>query len=158
MEFGKPKKLLCEMGIQTRAKFLAVDILGFTHSRKPLMLTYGGETHSISKWASMYGLKVWTLRKRVINGWKGDELFQPAKKSRTRQQVLEEKIAVKAEKLRRKEHKFKVDLAIIKVLRMRESRNSKIDNILDYQESIHYAIARVLEMRKSRANRMRLAA
>src|SRR5688500_13080702 len=118
--------------------------------RKPLLLKYKGQVRPVLEWAAMYGINPWTLKQRIKYDWPEDELFTPARNVRTSEQKAQDNITLNIAKLRKVQeeipHKNKVNTAIVKVLKMRESRSLRADVYVDYQESIHYAIARVLEM------------
>lgn len=150
IEFGKPKKLLCETKADYRLR---------PRGRKPVMFTYKGETRSVIEWAGIHNLGVCALKKRIKLNWSEDRLFSSRQKHRTPEQIAQDEHNVKVAKLRKQQeiidHHHAVNMAILKVLDMRKRRLRLIEINLDHIESIHCAIDAVLEMRASRAKRMR---
>lgn len=45
------------------------------NKRNNIVITYHGETHIISEWARIYGIKSGTIRKRYHAGYRGEQLF-----------------------------------------------------------------------------------
>lgn len=41
------------------------------------LITYNGETHTVTEWAEMVGVNRTLLLNRLYRGWTGEELFEP---------------------------------------------------------------------------------
>jgi hypothetical protein len=146
IEFGKPKKLLCEMGKKTRNIFLAKDKKNI--KVKPLrMLTYKGETKPLLYWCNLYDVHPNTLYTRIREQWPQDLWFEKPRPLKMPKEELERRRLKGLAKIENRDHRLRVKSAIKKVL---EFRCNRMDNM----ESVHIAIAKVLEMRASRAKRM----
>ena len=59
------------------------------NKRNNIVIEYNGETHILSEWARITGIKRLTLRKRYFSGLRGDELFD--KRNRTTGLCLSER-------------------------------------------------------------------